>query len=312
MAEPRWSPTRRVAVALLVCAPLVGGCKRALLDGTVKSTRAGSEAVNSLHDYDTAKNLAYAGLGQLEGFHHLAPDNTNALAMLTKSWGGTAFAFIQDDEEEALDRGDEEGARYHALRTRAAFERASFYGKELLGYMGPGFEDARKNAKTLDAWLAEEITSPAAAEDLMWIGYAWIGRVSTSVDVPEVVAELWVGVALVQHSVRLDPTAANATGHIVLGAYHARNGLAELEDAKRHFDEAIGITGGRFLPAQLNLATRYHCMKRDKKAYFDTLHAILDAPDAMPEARLQNVIAKRRARRYLGNDLWQEDCAFEL
>ena len=31
----------------------------------------------------------------------------------------------------------------------------------------------------------------------------------------------------------------------------------------------------------------------------------------LPEARLPNVIAKRRARRYLSHEVWQEECGFD-
>jgi hypothetical protein len=37
---------------------------------------------------------------------------------------------------------------------------------------------------------------------------------------------------------------------------------------------------------------------------------VLAAGDPLPEARLQNTIAKRRARRYLNNKIWQEECGF--
>ena len=35
------------------------------------------------------------------------------------------------------------------------------------------------------------------------------------------------------------------------------------------------------------------------------------AGDVLPDQRLSNTIAKRRAQRYLSNKYWQEDCAFE-
>ena len=41
------------------------------------------------------------------------------------------------------------------------------------------------------------------------------------------------------------------------------------------------------------------------------LSTIVSDAGPNPEQRLSNTIAKRRARRYLGNKYWQEDCAFE-
>ena len=100
--------------------------------------------------------------------------------------------------------------------------------------------------------------------------------------------------------------------HTVLGAYHARTAMAELDESKAHFEKAIALNGGKFLPTKLNFAQRYYCAKGEKAAYEKTLNEVLAAGDDLPEARLQNVIAKRRARRYLGNKVWQEECGFKL
>jgi hypothetical protein len=43
--------------------------------------------------------------------------------------------------------------------------------------------------------------------------------------------------------------------------------------------------------------------------YEATLKEVVDAPDALPEQRLQNTIAKRRARRYLGKSR-MANCGF--
>jgi hypothetical protein len=91
----------------------------------------------------------------------------------------------------------------------------------------------------------------------------------------------------------------------------AQAGLQDYAGAKKHFDRALELSGGKVLTAQVTMAQRYYCPKRDKKMYFEMLNQVLDAADPLPEQRLSNTIAKRRARRYLGNKYWQEDCAFE-
>jgi tetratricopeptide (TPR) repeat protein len=289
------------------------GCiKKMLLNGQIKGTRDGSGAVNTLHDYETARGVAMAGLGQLEGMHKLAPDNTDALFMLARGWSGAAFAFIEDDYEQAYEKGDETSAEYHLLRARAGYQRGKYYGVELLGHHAEGFKDATRNQETVRAWVVENFTDQDQAEDLLWAGYAWIGHVSASKEIPEIVGELYVGVELIRRSVELDETLVYASGHTILGAYHARTAMSELEDSKKHFDRALELNGGKFLPTKLNLATRYYCAKGDKEAYEKTLREVLDAGDELPEARLQNVVAKRRARRYLGNRVWQEECGFRL
>lgn len=289
------------------------GCLKAmLLKGQIKGTRDGSAAVNTLHDWEIARGVATAGIGQLEGFHKLAPDNTDALFMLTRGWAGLSFGFTEDDYEEAYEKGDDVMAEYHLLRARAGYARAKHYGVELLGHHAEGFDQARRNQDTISKWLKQNFTDKEQAEDLLWVGYAWIGHVSASKDVPEIVGELYVGVEMVKRSAELDDTLVYGTAYTILGAYHARTAMAELDESKAYFDKALALNGGKYLATKLNLAQRYYCAKGDKVAYEKTLNEVLAAGDDLPEARLPNVIAKRRARRYLGNKVWQEECGFKL
>ena len=86
--------------------------------------------------------------------------------------------------------------------------------------------------------------------------------------------------------------------------------LAELDESKKMFDQALAINEGKVLPTKLALATRYYCVKGDKENYYKILNEILAVPDPLPTSRLQNLIAKRRARRYIANPIWQESCGF--
>jgi hypothetical protein len=109
--------------------------------------------------------------------------------------------------------------------------------------------------------------------------------------------------------VALDETAAYANGHAALGSYHARTAMAELDVAQKHFARAIQLTQGKALLPKFHFARSYYCMKGDKANYEATLREVVDAPDALPEQRLQNTIAKRRARRYLGKSR-MANCGF--
>lgn len=287
------------------------GCiKKMMLDGQIKGTRDGSAAVNTLQDYEIANQIAFAGIGQMEGMHRLAPNNLDALFMLTRSWSSVSYAFIEDQYEQYYEKGDDVLATYHLMRARAAYQRAIYYGLELLSHTADGFEQARRNQDTMRKWLTDNFTDQEDAENLLWTGYAWVGNVGASKDVPEVVGDLYVGVELVKRSIELDDTAGNGMGHIVLGAYYAA--MKEFDKSKAELDRANQINDGKFLSVQLNLATRYYCAKSDKENYVKTLNEILAAGDTMPSARLPNTIAKRRARRYLGSKVWQEECGFTL
>jgi tetratricopeptide (TPR) repeat protein len=279
-----------------------------IFEDALQWTREASNSVNTMHDFEAAKEAAYGSMGMLEGLHLLVPDDDDGLLLLLKAWSGIAYAFMDDEREEALDKKDETMAAYHEARARAGFKRARFYGEELLSHHAKGFKEAQRNADTLRAWLKSNFEDKEDAEPLLWLAFSIVGRIAFDLDNPQTVSELWIGVEILEHVVKLDPEIENGTAYTMLGATHA--GLQQYDVAKTDFEKALEIGRGKLVTAKLTMAERYYCPKRDKKGYFDALNAVLAAGD-MPEQRLINVIAKRRARRYLDNKYWQQDCAFE-
>ena len=282
----------------LVALCTLGCIKTAILNGQIKGTRDGSVAIDTLSDFEVARSIAYAGLGQFEGMHELAPDNEDALFLLTKGWTASTFAFIEDDYELAVDADDEMRADYHRARARAAYDRAIHYGVTLLEIRAKGFDKARNNLASMKGYLSQFAKNDAL--NLLWVGQAWLAKANVAKDDPAVVAELHVGEALVERSVELDETAAYAAGRAALGSFHARTAMAELDVAFKHFLRANELTHGNALLTKFAMAKTYFCMKGDKASYEKTLREVVDAADVLPEQRLQNTIAKRRARRYLG------------
>jgi hypothetical protein len=286
-----------LAVVLLAMVAACGCIKSTILNGQIKGTREGSAAIDTLSDFEVARTIAYAGLGQFEGMHELAPDNEDALFLLTKGWTATGFAFIEDDYEIAVDGEDDARAEYHRARARAAYDRALQYGVALLEMRFAGFDKAKTNVATMKRYLSQFSRSDAL--NLLWVGQAWLARANVAKEDTSIVAELHVGEALLDRSVELNETLGYAAGRAALGAYHARTAMAELDLAQKQFLRAIELTGGKALLPKFGFARTYYCMKGDKASYEKTLREVIDAPDTLPEQRLQNAIAKRRARRYL-------------
>ncbi|MFT3773058.1 MAG: TRAP transporter TatT component family protein [Minicystis sp.] len=289
------------------------GCiKQMILNGQIEGTRKASAAVDGFSDYEVAQTAAFAGVTQFEGMHYLAPDNEDALFMLTKGWTSASFAFIEDAMEQAEDTEGENGATYQYQKARAlaGYERAIHYGLELLGKKASGFEAAKKNDDTMKAWLNAFDDPEKDAENLFWTGYAWIGRVNIIKDEPAAVADLFIGVAMLERAKTLKHDYLYGSIHTVLGAYHARSPMAELEEGKKEIDAAIAVTGGKTLLPKFQLAAKYYCMKGDKESYVKTLTEIVEAGDTFPQQRLTNAIAKRRAKRYLGKERMMRTCGF--
>ncbi|MDI3291072.1 TRAP transporter TatT component family protein [Polyangium sp. 15x6] len=288
------------------------GCiKKMFLEGQIEATATASAAIDTMTDYEVAKVVAFNGIGQFEGMHYLAPDNEDALFALVKTWTSATFAFTEDELEQAEDEEGLEGPRYLHLRNRAAaaYDRGLRYGLELLETYHPGFEGARKNDDTMRAYTAQFTDPERDAPALFWAGYAWISKTNILKDDPAAVGDLFIGVALMERSVALDPKYMAGSGHTILGAYHARTAMAELDEAKKHFDQSLAIHGGKMLLTKVQYAAKYHCFKGDKDSYVKALTEVVEAGDVFPEQRLANVVAKRRAVRYLGKVRMRE-CGF--
>ncbi len=289
------------------------GCiEQFFLDKQIAGTRKASSAIDSFSDYEVAETAAFSGATQFEGMHYLAPENDDALFMLTKTWTSLTFAFIEDKMEQAEDTEGESSAlaAYHKARAVAGYDRAIHYGTTLLEKKAQGFAAARKNDATMKAWLAHFTDKEQDAETLFWTGYAWIGRVNILKDEPAEVADLFVGVAMIERVKELRHDYLYGSVHTILGAYHARSPMAELEEGKKELDTAIAMTGGKAMLPKFQLAAKYYCIKGDKENYVKTLTEIVEAGDTMPEQRLTNAIAKRRAKRYLGKDRMMRMCSF--
>jgi TRAP transporter T-component len=166
----------------------------------------------------------------------------------------------------------------------------------------PGFAAARKNDDTIKAWLSAFDDPAHDAPNLFWTGYAWVSKANVVKEDPAIVGELFVGVAMVERAVALDEKYLYGSGHIVLGAYHARTAMAELDEAKKHFNRALQINGRKYLLAQAMFASKFYCIKGEREPYEKLLNEVLAAGDVLPAARVYNTIAKRRAKRYLGKE----------
>jgi hypothetical protein len=302
-----------VAALGLLAALLTTGCiKKMLVDGEIESTRQASDAFDTIGDYELGRSAAQAGLVQFEGMHTLSPDNVDALFLLVKGWTGYAYGFIEDEMEAAQDAGDEALAEYHRQRARMAYDRAVFYGLEALEQRATGFAQAKRGEQAMAKWLADNFTRKDDVPNLFWTGYAWLARVDLmqgdEEEGPAFVADLFVGVTMIERSAQLDPGFEHWSGPLALAAYHARSNVAEMEEAKRTFDTVLAKTEGKSLVVQLTYAQKYACVRGDAALYQDMLNRVLQSPDPDPRQRLTNAVAKRRARRWLGRKRMKGAC----
>jgi hypothetical protein len=121
-----------------------------------------------------------------------------------------------------------------------------------------------------------------------------------------------VAIPLLEQAIELDEAVGRYMGLVMLAAYHSRSGMAEMDEGKKLFERALAKTDRRDLVVQMVYATKYACAKGDPALYQRLLNEVLQADDPDPEQRLENTIAKRQAKRWLGKHRVKDQCGFDL
>ncbi|HEU4408086.1 MAG TPA: TRAP transporter TatT component family protein [Polyangiaceae bacterium] len=273
------------AAALLACAAAGGCAGGGFYEHELALAREGRAALASMADVEAARVATLARLERLEALARALPDEPRLRRLLLEGWAEYALLFVEDELEEAAERGDEAGARYHALRARNAYARALYHGDALFEGGGRA-RGGDGDAPALLWWGASRLRR----ERLPASGRA---RSADAGAASEAVAAL-------ERSAALAPSEAGGLGEALLGEWYAEGPARDPARAEAHFARARRAAAGRALLPELLSVRSQLCAARDAERWDAALRAVLEAPDPAPELRLQNAAAKRRAARDLG------------
>jgi len=281
---------------LLILLPLLFVCacipKRLVVRTTAVILPDALAAMNEEGDLKLAAAAAATNLKLVEGLLHADPKNRQLAALTAQGFGGYALAFVEDDEP---------------ARAAALYHRGQAYG---LRALMQNRHVAAGVAGTDDAFAASLRHLGQGDKDLiLWTAMCWGKWIDLSRTDPAAVADLPRVEALFERLLELDEGYYYAAPHVFLGVFYGGRSRmlgGRPEEARAHFERALELTHGRFLTARLYYAEYYARQTQDRTLFERQLHAILDAPDdLLPEMRLANAVAKRKARRLLARvDEW--------
>jgi len=243
------------------------------------------EAANRSDDPDLMKEGAPAHLMLLDGLITSSPKSYDLLVLAAKTYCGYALSFAEEESPEWATKLYTKGRDYgmEALKLDKEFCRAIEEGVL--------FEEA----------VSRLGTSSIAA--IFWTGNSWAGLINLNLKDPMVLFDLPNVMALMNRVKELDHTYYYGGVHLFFGMYYAcqpamlGGGPAK---AKPAFDALFAINGDRFLMGNVFYARYYATAALDRALFESELEKVIAAPaDVMPEARLINEIAKRRARKLL-------------
>ena len=283
---------------------LVAGCS--LSEFTVNTTAPvlykASQNFAMESDVELAREAAAAQLKTADGFLASSPKNRLLLEVLSRGYLEYAFGFLEDDlESMADDNAHRDRRALLTSRATALYDRAFGYAMRNLATFKKDFAGSEKaDSSTFDKALA---TLPKdAAPALLFGGMAWASSINLNRTDIARIAELPKAIAMMKRSYVLDKTFNSGMAGIALGLAAASRGKAmggDPEAAKRYFDEAVALTGGKFLLAKVMQARFYAVVTQDQPLFGRLLAEVIAAPnDVMPAQRLPNELAKRRAARY--------------
>jgi tetratricopeptide (TPR) repeat protein len=238
-------------------------------------------------DPELAAQAIPANLKNLEGLLKEDPDNTWILENLAEGFCGYAFSFLEDKQPERASslyaRGKDFALRATVIRT----------GREK-------WQDL-----SLDEWsraLDEVKVSHQPA--LFWLGQCWGNWLMQNLDSVEAFADIPRLEKLMNKVHDLNPAFHYAGPHLFLGAFYG--GRSKMlggnpEKSRHHFEKALDLTENKYLLVQLFFAKTYAVQNQDRELFESQLQAVLQAPpDLLPEQRLANQVARKKAAKLLG------------
>jgi hypothetical protein len=247
-----------------------------------------------------AREAAPGLIKTIDGMVVVSPRNEVLLELSAQAYCSYSFGFLEDD----LETLREDDPRYEPLRKRTTglYKRCEDYGLRMLHEESDAFPDAiNHDVATLSA--AVKKLDDDAVPGLFWTGLALASQININRDDLAMVAELPKVEIIMSRVVELNEKFYNGGAHLALGLLYASQGKAmggNPEKGKHHLDRAIQLTDGKFLMNKVMFARIYAVTTQNKDLYKKTLEDVLATPaEVMPDQRLANEIAHKKAERYL-------------
>ena len=277
---------------------LFAGCsvKRTAVNIVGSALSSGGGVYVSDDDPELIREAIPFGLKTFESLLAVSPKHKGLL--LAAASGFCAYAYLLQDEAERFDAIDLSRARTLNGRACKHYLRSRNYALRGLELEHPNFIALLKK----DSVFALSQTIKGDVPFLYWAGASWAGALTAAKANLTLMGDLPLAGALVQRVVQLDETYEYGAAHEFLISYEgSRLGGSSLQ-ARKHYSRAIEISGGQRASAHLALAQSVTIREQNISEFKELMKAALAVnPDKVPQLRLLNTIARRRAGWMLKN-----------
>lgn len=264
-------------LALTACGGLVRRATRPVVDNL-------SLAIQKQSDPDLVRDGAPAYLLLIDGMVEGSPNDPETLLAAAKLYSAYTSGFVAGDD------GD---------RATLLARRARDYAFRAAGLTKPRFAALHDKPYTQFEPVAQDFG--AGDEELLFaVITTWAGVIQAESGNFDRLADLAKVDLLTRRLLELDETYYYGAPHLALGLLNSLlppmlGGKPEV--AREHFEKALEIGDGKFLPAYVMYAENYAKKSFDKKLYTELLsHVLATPPDVVPELTLVNTLAQRQAK----------------
>ena len=147
-----------------------------------------------------------------------------------------------------------------------------------------------------DRAAALAMTRKEDAALLYWAGAGWAAALGTNKHDPKLIADLPAAGALVARVLELDETYDQGSAHEFFITYEGSRPGGSAAEARRHYARALELSEGNRASVYLALAESVSVHEQNRTEFQDLVHKALAVdPDRVPELRLVNTLAIRRA-----------------
>lgn len=284
--------------ALMALVLALGACsaRQLAVDRIGDAIAQGGGVFATDEDPELIRAAAPFSLKLIESLLAESPRHKGLLLAAARGFTQYAYAFVQQEAEE-LEERDLARALILEGRARRFYRRARDYGVRGLAPMAGS--DLVEQLRA-DPRQAVRAFSTADVPLLYWTGASWGALIALSKTDPEALSDLPVVEALLDRSLELDEAFERGAIHTLLIGYEpVRKGRTgdPMARAREHFARSQQLSGGADAAPLVALAESV-CVPQQRRAEFEALlrEALRIDPDLVPESRLANVLAQRRAR----------------
>jgi hypothetical protein len=275
-------------LAVLACSLSGWSCgiiNSVAVNATTTIVDQGLESVFEESDLGLAGQSIPANLTLVEALDRSSGREDDHLAfLLLEGYTGYSLGFVEDDDP---------------ARAAALYRRARDYGLRILkknaSFATVVDSGTEAFAKGVQTFSTDEV--PA----LFWTANAWGNLINVSLADPSAVADLPKVNAMMSFVLTHDESYYYGGAHLYFGTILAT--IPKMlggrpDSAKYHFDRCLAIGEGKLLLPYVYMAKSYCVQMQDRALFTELLKKVDEASiDILPEQRLVNAIAKRKAQR---------------